>query len=81
MREKFLLLESRGEVTATEVANRCGWAALQKNGKRKPDGSRVNRALGITKESDGHGYRKEISEDVAILLCRALHADPWEVGL
>lgn len=79
LREKYLRLEKIGEINAAEVASRCGWETKLKSGGTKPDSSRVNRTLGITAESGVH--RTEVTEDAAVLLCRALHVDPWEVGL
>jgi len=79
LREKFQRQERLGEVTAAEVAGRCGWESKEKSGRKKPDSSRVNRTLGIVAEAGE--FRTEVTEDSAILLCRALHVDPWEVGL
>lgn len=80
LREKFLRMEKIGEVTAAEVASRCKWESPEKKtGRRKPDSSRVNRTLGIVPEAGE--FRTEVTEEAAELLCRALHVDPWEVGL
>lgn len=80
LREKFLRQEKIGEVTAAEVAGRCGWEAPEKKtGRMKPDSSRVNRTLGVVAENGT--FRTEITEESAVLLARALHLDPWEVGL
>lgn len=74
LRERYLRQEARGEVTAAEVAARCDWET-----KGKPDSSRVRRVLGVAAEAGE--YRTQLSEESALLLCRALHIDPWEVGL
>lgn len=79
LRERFQRLEKIGEVNAAEVASRCGWETTNKAGRRKPDSSRVVRALGLT--PDNGKVRTEVTEEGAELLCRALHLDPWEVGL
>lgn len=79
-REKYKLLEQREDLTLAEVAYRVGWVARDsRNGKEKPDSSRVARTLGMVKEQGQ--FRQGMSVDNASLLCKALHIDPWEVGI
>lgn len=65
-----------------EIATRCGWTTRGHGG----DTTRVERLLGMRLYSDrklraGVAYRQSISEADAILILRAIHVAPWEVGL
>lgn len=72
------------DLTAGEIAQRCGWKHSRKiNGG---DTTRIYRILGITlyldkKAKGGFAYRQLIQEADAVALARAIHVDPWEVGL
>jgi hypothetical protein len=79
-REKFIDLEWQEGLTLAEVAYRCGWVAKDsRNGKEKPDSSRVARTLGLVEEQGK--FRESMSYDNAVLLCQALHIDYWEAGV
>lgn len=79
-REKFRKLEGLEDLTLAEVAHRIGWVAKDsRNGKVKPDSSRVARTLGIVAESGV--TRTAMSYDNAVLMCRALHVDYYEAGV
>lgn len=70
------------DLTFGEIAERCDW--YTKAGAS--DSTRVARCLGIAPfyDSDmrgGIGYRHSIREPDAAAICRAIHVDPWEVGI
>lgn len=77
LRERYLFLQKTEGLTLADVAVRCGWIVGKK--KREPDSSRVGRNLGINQ--DEGRLRTEIDEEMAIVLCRALELEPWEVDL
>jgi hypothetical protein len=78
-RDAFQRQERHG-LSLREVAIRCDWWTHdKKKGIKKPDSSRVARALGLTKTAGV--LREHCSIREAERLCRALHLDPWEVGL
>lgn len=87
LRDRFVSLHSRGEVTASGLARDLGWyrQASPSSGYRGrvPDGQRVRRALGLRPESSrGRSYhRQHVNYDLAGRLCAALNLDPWEAGL
>lgn len=80
LRERFRKLEAREGLTLADVAQRIGWETRERRtGKLKPDSSRVARSLGLVAE--GGEYRAELTENNAVAIARALHLDPWEIGL
>lgn len=79
-RERFQQLAEDEGLSLAEIASRVGWEATDRRTKqRKPDSSRVARTLGLVAE--GGTKREYISYENAVLLCRALHVDYWEVGV
>lgn len=75
-RERFQLLEEKEGLTLGEVAARCGWVQM-KNGKERCDSSRVARQLGMV--VDAGKIRTHVTEENAVLLCKALHIDPCDI--
>jgi hypothetical protein len=83
LRERFLELRDRGELTASELARRVGWRRSSRD--PLPDQSRVMRALGLRackmSGRDAQCFNKRVSEQNALLLGDALGLTPYEVGL
>lgn len=77
-RERYEELAEKEDLTLAEVAYRCGWIA-KSDTKEKPDSSRVARTLGLVQEQGA--FRSHMSYDNAVLMCRALHIDYYEVGV
>jgi hypothetical protein len=71
LREAFL----RSGVTAYELARRLGWT--------KPDPDRVEKQLGLRRDTNGHGssttLRGTTSQARALEIIRALDIDPVDV--
>lgn len=78
-RERFQKLEQREGLTLANVAVRAGWENKDREGRMKPDSSRVARLLGMT--PDGKRVRDRVSYDNAVLLCNALHIDYTDAGV
>lgn len=83
LQERFLRLRERGEITATEVATRCGWIRSDTGG---PDSTRVKRALGLKEALARGGEERRVAQtkvryETAVLLAEALHMDPFEAGV
>lgn len=83
LKERFLLLCERGEISTSEVALRCNWI---RSDTGAPDATRVRRALGL-KECLARGgesrKRKQtkVRYETAVLLAEALNMDPHEAGI
>ena len=83
LQSRFLELIGRGEISANEVALRCGWI---RSDTGNPDSTRVRRALGLKKcLTRGGEVEKKVQTRVryetAVLLAEALHMDPHEAGV
>lgn len=79
-RGKYQDLEVSEDLSLAELAVRLGWLTTDRKTKaKKPDSSRVGRTLGLVAENGK--FRDNVNNDNAILLCRALHIDPIDVGL
>lgn len=80
LRERFQKLEAREGLTLADVAQRIGWETRdRRTGRLKPDSSRVAKSLGLVATNGEH--RTELTENNAVTIGRALHLDPWEIGL
>lgn len=75
-RERFLELEAKEGLSLGEVAARCEWTQM-KGGKERCDSSRVARQLGLAKDSGR--YRDTITQENALVMCKALHIDPVDI--
>jgi hypothetical protein len=83
-RERFQYLADVEDLTLADLAFRIGWIAkCSRTGKEKPDSSRVARTLGMVQETvkGERKLRDYVSYENALVLCRGLHIDPWEIGL
>jgi hypothetical protein len=80
IREAFI----KSGISAYDLAGFCGWA---KGKDGTPDGSRVERLLGLRPYKNGHGRLStnvSMSEENALKIIEALHYDPVdfrEIGL
>lgn len=63
-------------LTYSEICARAGW--LRPSGA--PDTDRLRRCLG-EKLTDKGNFREEINAPTALAIARAIHVDPWEIGL
>lgn len=84
IRDAFLRLASRNEVTAWDLAYRLGWERVStSSGRRVPDVDRVRQSLGLVKQpSRGQNYvRQSIREQTAVAIVEAMGLDPVDVGL
>lgn len=75
-RERFRELEEKEGLSLGEVAARCGWVQVTEE-RERCDSSRVARQLGLSKDSGK--YRTQITQENALLLCKALHIDPVDI--
>lgn len=83
LRERFERLAERGEITAHEVAFRCGWF---RSDTGAPDSTRVRRALGLKEcwqrgGADKKTVQRQVRYETAVVLAEALHMDPHEAGV
>jgi len=83
LREKFVALQKRGEITAGELATRLGW---MRSDTGAPDSTRVRRALGLKECLVRGGESKKVLQEslryeTAVLFAEALHMDPHEAGV
>lgn len=90
LRERFLLLQEREGLSASEVAMRAGFVKRTADGREKVDTSYVLRVLGLMtwascKKANGKrydGYKsKVVSYDMAVRLADALNMDYWDAGV
>jgi hypothetical protein len=85
LRERYEELTRNG-VPAAVIAQRAGWAIMS-NGTPRGDTQRLKRKLGLIPESTRKGsetYTRivdRVTYETAVTLCRALGADPVEVGV
>lgn len=69
------------ELTFEEIGMRAGYfnSHVRADGTKAGDSSQVQRALGL--KPDGGACRVSITEEAAVRIARAIHLDPWEIGL
>lgn len=72
--EKLLRAFNKSGLSKSELARRMGWERV------KPDVHRVNQYLGMEAGSNGE-KRKRLTYKVALRLCEAMNADPFECGV
>lgn len=72
IREAVLDYCARRGYTLSEIAMRCEWI----KGDGRPDESRLRRALGISKEGHGGGFREHMRESTAGTIVRAIGMAP-----
>ena len=79
LRAAFERKRGTERLTPAELAARVGWA---KGADRGPDGSRVERVLGLkwTHERGRLVYQRKLAEDNAKLLAAGMHLDPVDCG-
>lgn len=82
-RKRFIRLQEVEDLSLAEVAVRIGW--INPPNKKNPEGvadtTRVARLLGLKGQGKNGEARQRISHENAEKLCRALHLDPFEVGI
>lgn len=90
LRERFLLLEAEGRITANALALHLGWLPPdQRRGTSRGDTQRVRRSLGLTVTHDGRmldgernvSVRRTIRYETAVKIALALGMDPFEAGV
>jgi len=85
LRERFLVMRQRGELTAMTVAVKLGWYACISKGSgrskdKRGDTVRVLRTLGLSTNGDGT-VRERVGYESAVELAHALGMDPHEAGV
>lgn len=79
LRERFLELQDRGQVTFSSLAERIGWH--QSGRPDRPDVTRVGRALGIYEDPQTKGLRQGMTPATAVLTGGHLGLDPVDLGI
>lgn len=76
---EFVLREMRfvPELTFEEIAQRAGYCRHSGAG----DSTYVKRAIGLSPDTGTQECRAGITEEAAVRIARAIHVDPWEIGL
>jgi hypothetical protein len=90
-RERFLEMQTRGEMTLSELCIHVGWvyrpapsrlqAERRRPGSIKADTSRASRVLGLSRRPDCMVHQEHINYEQGVRLMRALGMDPHEAGL
>lgn len=60
-------------MSKSELALRLGWV--------RPDIKRLNRALGYRQDNPGRKTRQRTNYSLALAICTALNASPFECGV
>ncbi len=75
------LNESPGESWA-DLAERMEWFDTRLvKGRRLPDDQRLRKVVGDISRGEKAGPVRFVHEDTAVKILRAIHRDPWELGL
>ena len=72
----------RSGMSFSEAAYRCGWTRKHRN-LIVGDATRLKRRLGLSEYTSRGRKRKQeyISYENAVIICKAVNADPFEVGI
>lgn len=66
-----------------DIALRADWYTTTGSGEKKGDTTKVQRAVGLrsSKKDGRETFAWQCREETALAIARAIHVDPWEVGL